>query len=324
MESGSPSAELTPTGQGNALAPLIEQTRAYIAEAQAANTRKAYQSDWRHFETWCAGQGLPALPAAPATVALYLTAHAATHRPVTLTRRLTAINQVHRGAEYPVPGTFEHTAVAATLKGIRRTHGIAPKVKDPLLTPTLVQILKALPSGLIGLRDRALLLLGYAGGFRRSEIAALTLDDLKVSDAGLTVVLRRSKTDQEGEGREVGIPRGGRFCPVAAVEVWIGAVGLTEGPLFRAVDRHGRVSGAALHTDSIARLIQRAAEGAGLDPSRYAGHSLRAGLVTQAYLHGARESTIMRQTGHRSAATLRRYLRNADLYSDNAAAVLGL
>jgi len=136
--------------------------------------------------------------------------------------------------------------------------------------------------------------------------------------------LRKSKTDQEGERREVAIPRGGALCPVHAVETWIDAAALGSGLLFRAIDRHGTVATEPLAADSIARLIKKAARRAALDETQYAGHSLRAGHVTQAYLGGVREHTIMQQTGHRSSAVLRRYIRDADLYRDNSAAALGL
>ena len=266
------------------------------------------------------------LPASPETVALYLTALAATHRPATMTRRLTAITKAHAIAGHPSPATMQQPAVSETLKGIRRTLGTAQQTKAPLLTADVRRMVEALPDTLAGCRDRALLLLGFAGGFRRSELAALDVGDVLPTDDGLVVKLRRSKTDPEGKGRDVGIPYGSTpsTCPVRALTAWKTAAGISEGALFRGVDRHGRVGTVRLHKDSVGLVVKRAAEAAGLDPAKYAGHSLRAGLATQAYLNGAGELAIMRQTGHRSLAMVRRYIRDGSLFRENPAAKLGL
>jgi integrase len=187
-------------------------------------------------------------------------------------------------------------------------------------------MLQALPDTLAGCRDRALLLLGFAGGFRRSELAALDVGDVLATDDGLVMKLRRSKTDPEGQGRDVGIPYGSNpsTCPVRALNAWKNAAGTADGPLFRGVDRHGRVGSLRLHKDSVGLIVKRAAQAAGLDPARYAGHSLRAGLATQSYLNGAGELAIMRQTGHRSLQMVRRYIRDGSLFRENPVAKLGL
>jgi hypothetical protein len=166
------------------------------------------------------------------------------------------------------------------------------------LTADVRRMIEALPDNLLGRRDRALLLLGFAGGFRRSELAALEVADVLTNDDGLVVKLLRSKTDPEGKGRDVGIPYGSNpsTCPVRARQAWKKAAGISEGALFRGIDRHGHL-GKTLHKDSIGWIVKRAAEAAGLDPALYAGHSLRAGLATQSYLNGAGELAIMRQTG---------------------------
>ena len=184
----------------------------------------------------------------------------------------------------------------------------------------------ALPENLAGTRDRALLLVGFAGGFRRSELAALDVEDVVPTDDGLVVNLRRSKTDPEGRGRDVGIPYGSSpaTCPVRALTAWTTAAGISDGALFRRVNRHGRVGVTRLHSDSVGIIVKRASQAAGLDPARYAGHSLRAGLATQAYLNGAGELAIMRQTGHRSLEMVRRYIRDGSLFRENPAAKLGL
>lgn len=182
------------------------------------------------------------------------------------------------------------------------------------------------PQTFAGARDRALLLLGFAGGFRRSELVALDTADLEETGDGLRVRLRRSKTDPEAHGREVGIPFGSHpgTCPVRAVRAWLSAIGAVTGPLFRPVDRHGAVGSGRLSDRGVARIVQRAARRAGLDPSRYAGHSLRAGLAIAAAHGGAPERAIMAQTGHRSLITVRRYMRSGSLFTQNAAAYTGL
>jgi integrase len=309
-----------------ALRMLEDQAEAFVGAAKAPSTLRAYRSDWDHFFGWCRQHTLCSLPASPETVALYLTALAATHRPATMTRRLTAITKAHAIAGQPSPATMQQPAVSETLKGIRRTLGTAQQTKAPLLTADVRRMVEALPHNLAGCRDRALLLLGFAGGFRRSELAALDVGDVLHIEDGLVVKLRRSKTDPEGKGRDVGIPYGSMpsTCPVRALTAWKTAARISEGALFRGVDRHGHVGTVRLHKDSIGLVVKRAAEAAGLDPTKYAGHSLRAGLATQAYLNGAGELAIMRQTGHRSLAMVRRYIRDGSLFRENPAAKLGL
>jgi integrase len=308
------------------LALLHDQAEQFLRAAKAPSTLRAYLSDWEHFRRWCEQHSLCALPASPETIALYLTALAATHRPATMTRRLTAITKAHQIAGHPSPASMQQPAVSETLKGIRRTLGTAQTTKAALLTADIRRMLEALPDTLAGCRDRALLLLGFAGGFRRSELAALDVEDVQTTDDGLIVKLRRSKTDPEGQGRVIGIPygAGGGTCPVRALNAWKIAAGISEGPLFRGVDRHGHVGSLRLHKDSVGLIVKRAAEAAGLDPTKYAGHSLRAGLATQSYLNGAGELAIMRQTGHRSLAMVRRYIRDGSLFRENPAAKLGL
>ena len=182
------------------------------------------------------------------------------------------------------------------------------------------------PTGLGGARDRALLLLGFAGAFRRSELVGIDVEDLGFREEGLVVTLRRSKTDQEGEGRRVGIPYGSdpATCPFRAVRAWLKLSGIDSGPLFRPIDRRGRLGPSRLTDKSVALLVKRYVKDVGLDPARFSGHSLRAGLVTAAALAGASERSIMAQTGHRSPNMVRRYIRECSLFQDNAAAKTGL
>ena len=266
------------------------------------------------------------LPALPQTVALYLTDRAATLKTSSLARRLTTINRAHQAAGQPSPATMQNAVVSEVWKGIKRKKGTAQHGKKPFLTLDLRRIIAELPQDLQGLRDRALLLAGFAGGFRRSELTALCVEDLEATPDGLIVRLGRSKTDQEGQGRSVALPYGSdpQTCPVRALRAWLEQAGITAGPLFRAIDKHGLVNGHALHADSVAYLVKRAAGRAGLETTEYAGHSLRAGLATQAAMNGASELAIMKQTGHRSLATVRKYIREGALFRDNAATKLGL
>jgi site-specific recombinase XerD len=317
------------TVQGGAVAHLenlAERTRGFIEAAKADNSRRAYRSDWRHFESWCRGNGLVCLPATPDTVALYLTALAADHKPASLQRKLTSITKAHQAAGFPSPASMQHAAVSETVKGIRRTVGTSQPGKEPLLTADIVNMLDALDEGLLGSRDRALLLIGFAGGFRRSELVGLDVEDVSDTADGLVIRIRRSKTDPEAKGATVALPYGSTTatCPVRSYRAWIAAAGMTSGPAFRSVDRHGRIGQARMNAGSVARLIKRAAEAAGLDPASYAGHSLRAGFATQAFLNGAAEVSIMRQTRHKSLNTLRKYIRDRSLFRDNPAAKLGL
>lgn len=282
------------------------------------------------FPGWCRQAGREALPAIPETVALYLADRASRLKPATLGRRLAAIAKHHAAVGFPSPASFQHAAVAETLQGIRRVHGVVQLGKTPLLTADLQSVLAHLPAGMAGLRDRALLLTGYCGGLRRSELASLTLGDLTWSEDGVAVRIRRSKTDQEGQGRSVALPRGAhaKTCPVRTLERWLEAAGRSKdeksAPLFPAVSRAGTIRAEALHPNSIAKILKRAVRRAGYDPVDFAGHSLRAGFATQAARNGASAFAIMQQTGHRSIATVARYVREATLFADTPAGKLGL
>jgi integrase len=240
--------------------------------------------------------------------------------------KCSSITKAHQAAGFASPASMQHAVVSETLKGIRRTLGTAQPGKEPLLTADILAMLDCLDDSRIGVRNRALLLVGFAGGFRRSELAHLNTEDITETAAGLVIRVQRSKTDPEGKGISVALPYGSTAatCPVRSYRAWILAAGITSGSAFRAVDRHGRVASGRLDAGSIARVVKRAAQAAGLDPALYAGHSLRAGFATQAFLNGAAEVSIMRQTRHKSLNTLRKYIRDRSLFRDNPAAKLGL
>ena len=315
---------VTAGSQALARAELAEQARAYVAAAKAPNTVRAYRSDWTDFTYWCESQGVGALPASPETVAAYLTDLSQVAKPSTLARRLSSISQAHQAAGHETP--TRHATVRAVWAGIRRTKGTAQEGKTPAVLADVRAMVGALPNSLTGIRDRALLLLGFAGAFRRSELVSLDIADVEEVAEGLVVIIRRSKTDQEAQGRKVGIPYGSHLetCPVRAVKAWLEAAQLRGGSLFRAVSRHGQVSEARLSDRAVALVVKRRAQAAGLDPDNFAGHSLRAGFATAAAAAGVPERAIMAQTGHKSLPILRRYIREGSIFRDNAAAYVGL
>jgi integrase len=311
-----------PAPADRALADAREQARDYMRRARAANTVRGYDADWRHFCTWCGERSLQALPAAPDTVAAYLSILAASRKPATLTRRISAISQAHQLAGHQSPA--DAAPVKLVMAGIRRAKGTAPNAKAPALTDDIRGMISATPDSLLGVRDRALLLAGFMGAFRRSELVGLDWGDCTFTREGVVIHLRRSKTDQDGLGRKVAIPAGANpaTCAVQALQAWREAAGTDSGPIFRPVDRHGHILGNRLSAYAVAFVVKRYAGAAGLDPTRFAGHSLRAGLATAAAIAGASERSIMAQTGHKSVGMVRRYIRDGNLFRDNAAARL--
>jgi len=312
--------------KGADIAPLpsLEQVREYIRASKAESTLRGYRSDWRHFCSWCDVRNLGALPASPETVASYIAECAERLKVGSIQRRLNAIAEAHKAVNVDPP--TRHATVVNTMKGIRRSLGTAPTQKAPALTDDIRAMVDATDAGLIGARDRALILLGFAGAFRRSELVGLDVEDCAFTKDGLTVTLRRSKTDQQGAGRKVGIPYGSNpdTCPVRTVLAWVEAAGVTGGPLFRSVNRHGKVQPGRLSGIDVARVVKKLVARAGLDAANYAGHSLRAGHATSAAIGGASERSIMKQTGHRSVQMVRRYIRDGNLFRENSAGKLGL
>jgi len=306
---------------------LIEKARSFIHSAKSPATLLAYRTDFEDFTRFCQEHNLPHLPTTPTTVALYIADRAGSLRSATITRRLTSITKAHQAAGFEAsPSSSHHFVVSETLKGIRRSIGTAQKGKAPLLTSDIRRIVAACPETLLGLRDRALVLVGFAGAFRRSELAAIDFTHLSFTQEGLVIDLRRSKTDQEAAGRKVGIPFGTDVatCPVRALRRWLAESGITAGAVFRGVNRHGKVSRRGLHKDCVGWIVKRAASRASLKPEPLGGHSLRAGCVTQAAMNGVGERDIMRQTGHKSAEMLAKYIRIGEIFTRNAAAGLGI
>ena len=295
----------------------LAAARSFVDASSAASTRRADQSDWRIFSAYCEARGLSPLPAAADTVMAFLSAEAmGGAKSSTLGRRVAAIRFAHKAAG--IEPSTNSEAVKAVMRGIRRTVGAAKVQKAPATADRVREMLDRCPDTIRGKRDRALLALGFAGAFRRSELVALTVEDLVEAPDGFRITIRHSKTDQEGQGQEVAIPRGARLRPVEAVQAWLAASGITSGPIFRAVGKAGRVSGAALSAGSVADLVKEYAGAVGLDAATFAGHSLRAGFITSAAEAGATVFKMMEVSRHKSVDTLRGYVRRADLFRDHA------
>ncbi|MGU3541011.1 site-specific integrase [Methylobacterium sp. A54F] len=299
-------------------AELAAQVRTYQRASKAAATIEAYTADAAAFDAWCIRHAFASMPAPPAAVAAFLVYEAEAGRAAsTIGRRLAAIRYAHklRGASDPTADE----AVRATLKGIRRTLGTAPERKAAATADIVTAMLSHIPHTLAGKRDRALLALAFAGAFRRSELVALDVADLREDRDGLRVRVRRSKTDQEGQSAEKAIPHGRYMKPVALLRDWLGAADISEGAVFRPVDRNGHVRrGGRLTTQAVADIVKRYAGAAGLDPSEFAGHSLRAGFITSAAERGVDMARIMDVSGHRDPRTVVGYIRRANAFKDHA------
>jgi site-specific recombinase XerD len=309
-------------GAPTALTQLAHQAADLARGSRSRATWRAYETDWRDFRGWCAGHELTALPAEPVTVGLYLADRARALSVATLTRRLSAIAVQHRLAGHHLD--TRHTAIRDVMAGLRRFKGVAPRQAEALTVPLAKRVVATCQDRLGDVRDRALILFGIAGGFRRSELVGLNIDDLTVCDEGVRVRIVRSKGDQDGEGQVIGIGRTGTpTCPVAALEAWLAAAGIDAGRVLRSIDRHGRV-GASLSDRAVALILKQRTGRAGLDPATFSGHSLRAGFATSAARAGIEEREIMATTRHRSATVLRRYIRDGKIFGRNVAAQIGL
>lgn len=302
---------------------VTDKAELFEEACMSPRTRRAYASGWRLFLRWC--EDHQADPRDPDVVIGFLADEAETKKLATVEVYLAAISQA-RGL-LGLPKLSEVPRVKRVMRGIRRTLGPQRQTqKTPITVAQLRRISSAMPKTPKGVRDRCLLLVGFAGAFRRSELVDLDVGDLRFGDDGLVVQLRRSKTDQIGEGRSVGIPYGSTpaTCPVRATKAWLEVAAVEEGPALRPVDRHGNIGGGRLSTRAVARAVKAAVESIGLNAAQFSGHSLRAGFATEAAKNGVGELAIMRQTGHRSMTTLKKYVRAGTLFVGNAAAEVGL
>lgn len=304
---------------------LDPETVDLLRDSVSPSTWRAYRRDLVTIEEWCRSRNERPLPATPATVANYVAGHVKTLAASTIERRVAAWSTWHvANGVPPEDNPCRSGLVRKTLGGLRRRNEQPPRQATPLLVEDLRTIVEGLPRTLVGLRDRALLTVGLALGRRRSELVGLNVDDLHRVEhprPGYSVTIRRSKTDQEGEGSTVWLPRtGSSTCPATALDEWLAAASITSGPVFRSVTRHGGV-GARLSDRSVSTIVAQRAE---ILPGSWSGHSLRAGFVTDHARRGSSTRSIARQTGHSpTSPVIHRYVRLAAPWEDNAAAVEG-
>ena len=302
---------------------LQEETLLNLQNSKANNTVRAYKSDFNDFGIFCAQNGFKSLPSNPKIVSLYLT-HLSTKdaKMSTLKRRLVSIGVIHK-----LKGHYldtKHPAIIENILGIKRRKGSFQKSKKPILINSLKKIIDVIDQEdkeeIKKLRDRSIILIGFSGGFRRNEIVSLDYDDLDFVPEGLKINIKRSKTDQFGEGFTKALPYfdGSKYCPVASLKNWIEISNVTSGPVFRRFVKGSKLSEKRLTDQTVALLIKEYLNLAGIDSKNYSGHSLRSGFATSAAESGAEERNIMAMTGHKSTEMVRRYIKEANLFKNNA------
>ena len=300
-----------------------EETLLNLQSSKANNTVRAYKSDFNDFGLFCAQNGFKSLPSEPKIVSLYLT-HLSTRdiKMSTLKRRLVSIGVIHK-----LKGHYldtKHPIIIENILGIKRRKGSIQKGKKPLLINNLKIIINVIDEynkeDIKKFRDRSIILIGFSGGFRRNEIVSLDHDDLDFVPEGLKINLKRSKTDQFGEGSVKGLPYfdNSQYCPVLSLKNWIQVSNISSGPLFRRFSKGSKLSENRLTDQTVALLIKKYLNLAGIDNKNYSGHSLRSGFATSAAESGAEERSIMAMTGHKSTEMVRRYIKEANLFKNNA------
>lgn len=313
---------LTVASSTGALTSMIEDTLNYANASRASGTTKQYESNWRGFLTFCTQQGLSPLPSTAQIVAVYLAALAKTGKATsTVASHLAAIKYFHDRARALI--NWQDPILAEVLAGIRRSSERRVQKAEAILPDDLRALIGVTDATLGGLRDRALLLVGFAGAFRRSEITAITVENIERVEEGMVIRLDRSKTDQEGRGAEVAIPFAGDklLCPVRSLATWLSASDISSGPVFRRVLKNGSVGTDALSEESVRLILAKAVERAGLE-GKFSPHSLRAGFCTSAALSGASLEAVARQARHTSIQTTLGYVRVAERFKNHAGAGL--
>ena len=302
---------------------LQEETLINLKSSKANNTIRAYKSDFNDFGLFCAKNGFKSLPTEPKIVSLYLTYLSTREvKMSTLKRRLVSIGVIHK-----LKGHYldtKHPSIIENIMGIKRRKGSIQNGKKPLLINSLKKIINVIDQNkkeeIKKLRDRSIILIGFSGGFRRNEIVSLDYDDLDFVTEGLKINLKRSKTDQFGEGLVKGLPyfNNSQYCPVLSLKKWIEVSNIRKGPLFRRFSKGSKLTLNRLTDQTIALLIKKYLELAGIESKNYSGHSLRSGFATSAAESGAEERSIMAMTGHKSTEMVRRYIKEANLFKNNA------
>jgi integrase len=313
---------LTAAGQA-----VLAEAQALAKQAAAPATLRAYKADWAHFAAWCDAHGFVPVPADPKTVGAYLGSLKDSHAPSTIRRRLAALGKMHRFND--LAWNPAHRDIQGPLQGALRTRGRPVRKAAALSLAMLRQLVATCDPSARGRRDRALLLFGFAGALRRSELVALRVEDVAIVAAGLRLRIVRGKTDQEGQGAEIGLPRGRHVetCPVRAFEAWQAVAKRKAGPLFRKISTGGGIGDRPLHPDAVRRILAHRVAMAGLRIDgfdRLSAHALRVGFISAAYDTGVRDEDIMRHTRHRDLRTLRGYVRRAGLVTDSPAGRLDL
>ena len=302
---------------------LQEETILNLQSSKANNTIRAYKSDFNDFSLFCIQNGFKSLPSEPKIVSLYLT-HLSTKdiKMSTLKRRLVSIGVIHK-----LKGHYldtKHPSIIENIMGIKRRKGSVQKGKKPILINNLKDIINTIDKEkkdeIKKIRDRSIILIGFSGGFRRNEIVSLDYDDLDFVPEGLKITLKRSKTDQFGEGTLKGLPYfdSSQYCPVLSLKKWIETSNIKSGPLFRRFSKGSKLTDYRLTDQTVALLIKKYLNLAGIDSKNYSGHSLRSGFATTAAESGAEERSIMAMTGHKSTEMVRRYIKEANLFKNNA------
>ena len=302
---------------------LQEETLINLQNSKASNTVRAYKSDFNDFELFCAKNGFKSLPSDPKIVSLYLTYLSTKDAKIsTLKRRLVSIGVIHKLKGYYLD--TKHPSIIENIMGIKRRKGSIQLSKKPILISSLKKIVNVIDDQnkkeIKKLRDRSIILIGFSGGFRRNEIVSLDYDDLDFVPDGLKINLRRSKTDQFGEGFTKALPYfdNTQYCPVLSLKKWIEISKITSGAVFRRFSKGSKLSENRLTDQTVALLIKEYLNLAGIDSKNYSGHSLRSGFATSAAESGAQERSIMAMTGHKSTEMVRRYIKEANLFKNNA------
>ncbi|MDA8691300.1 site-specific integrase [Candidatus Pelagibacter bacterium] len=302
---------------------LQEETVLNLQNSKALNTIRAYKSDFNDFGLFCAQNGFKSLPSEPKIVSLYLTFLSTKDIKIsTIKRRLVSIGVIHK-----LKGHYldtKHPSIIENIMGIKRRKGSSQKGKKPLLINSLKKIINVIDDQkneeIKKLRDRSIILIGFSGGFRRNEIVSLDFDDLDFVQEGLKIRIKRSKTDQFGEGSLKGLPYfdNSQYCPVVSIRKWIEISKINSGALFRRFTKGSKLSDNRLSDQTVALLIKEYLNLAGIDSTDFSGHSLRSGFATSAAEFGVEERSIMAMTGHKSTEMVRRYIKDADLFKNNA------
>ena len=302
---------------------LQDETLQNLKSSKAVNTVRAYKSDFEDFGLFCAKNGFKTLPTNPETVSLYLTYLSSKDVKIsTIKRRLVSISVIHKMKGHYLD--TKHPIIIQNFMGIKRRKGVNQKGKKPLLINDLKRIIDLINQqsepDIKKLRNKALLLIGFAGGFRRNELISLNFEDLEFVFEGLKINIKRSKTDQFGEGFTKGIPyfENYLYCPVKNLKNWLNISKIKKGPVFVRFSKGSKISNIRLTDQSVALIIKEYLTKAGIDSKNYSGHSLRSGFATSAAEGGAEERSIMAMTGHKSTEMVRRYIKEANLFNNNA------